>query len=65
MNIGYFFRFSGVNAFNHYAVQIFRESLDGSFNPNFAAAITCVVQLVASALSGSLDSFNGFLNIML
>ena len=62
------FRFSGVAAFNFYAVPIFQESFgnDGLFlNPHLAAVITGTVQLLASALSGLLSDLIGRLPLLL
>lgn len=47
----FFQRFSGANAFNFYAVSIFRQTL-GGMNPHWAAIAIGFVQLLASLLSG-------------
>ena len=61
-----FFRFSGVAAFNFYAVSIFQASFDGGLlNPHLAAVITGTVQLLASALSGLLSDLIGRLPLLL
>lgn len=49
----FFQRFSGANAFNFYAVSIFRQTF-GGMNPHGAAVAVCFVQLLASLLSGLL-----------
>ena len=57
-------RFSGVAAFNFYAVAIFRDSF-GSFNPHLAAVVTGSVQLLASGLSGVLSDTIGRLPLLI
>ena len=57
------FRFSGVSAFNFYAVPIFQVSF-GSFNPHLAAVATGSVQLLASSASGILCDTVGRLPIL-
>lgn len=57
-------RFSGVAAFNFYAVTIFRDSF-GSFNPHLAAVVTGTVQLVASGTSGVLSDLVGRLPLLI
>lgn len=47
----FFQRFSGANAFNYYAVIIFRQTL-GGMNPHGATIAIGFVQLLASLLSG-------------
>lgn len=47
----FFQRFSGANAFNYYAVIIFRQTL-GGINPHAATIAIGFVQLLASLLSG-------------
>jgi len=47
----FFQRFSGANAFNYYAVLIFRQTL-GGMNPHGATIAIGFVQLLASLLSG-------------
>lgn len=62
------FRFSGVAAFNFYAVPIFQESFGNEglrLNPHLAAVITGTVQLLASALSGLLSDLIGRLPLLL
>ena len=61
------FRFSGVAAFNFYAVPIFQESFGNDLwlNPHLAAVITGTVQLLASALSGLLSDLVGRLPLLL
>lgn len=49
----FFQRFSGANAFNYYAVIIFRQTL-GGMNPHGATIAIGFVQLLASLLSGTL-----------
>ena len=61
----YDFRFSGVAAFNFYAVPIFQESFGGWLNPHLAAVITGTVQLLASGLSGLLSDLIGRLPLLL
>lgn len=51
----FFQRFSGANAFNYYAVIIFRQTL-GGMNPHGATIAIGFVQLLASLLSGTIDS---------
>jgi hypothetical protein len=51
----FFQRFSGANAFNYYAVLIFRQTL-GGMNPHGATIAIGFVQLLAALLSGSLLS---------
>ena len=59
-------RFSGVAAFNFYAVSIFQASFGGGLlNPHLAAVITGTVQLLASALSGLLSDLIGRLPLLL
>lgn len=59
-------RFSGVAAFNFYAVTIFQASFGGGLlNPHLAAVITGTVQLLASALSGLLSDLIGRLPLLL
>ena len=48
----FFQRFSGANAFNYYAVIIFRQTL-GGMNPHGATIAIGFVQLLASLLSGT------------
>lgn len=48
----FFQRFSGANAFNYYAVIIFRQTL-GGMNPHGATIAIGFVQLLASMLSGT------------
>jgi hypothetical protein len=48
----FFQRFSGANAFNYYAVNIFRQTLSGT-NPHGATIAIGFVQLLASLLSGT------------
>ncbi|CAB4058587.1 TRET1 [Lepeophtheirus salmonis] len=59
----FFTRFSGVTAFNFYAVPIFRESFE-SFNPHLAAVLTGSVQLISSAMSGILCDLVGRLPLL-
>jgi len=62
----FFLRFSGVSAFNFYAVSIFQASFGGGLlNPHLAAVITGTVQLLASALSGLLSDLIGRLPLLL
>jgi len=61
----FFLRFSGVAAFNFYAVPIFQESFGGWLNPHLAAVITGTVQLLASGLSGLLSDLIGRLPLLL
>jgi len=62
----FFLRFSGVAAFNFYAVTIFQASFGGGLlNPHLAAVITGTVQLLASALSGLLSDLIGRLPLLL
>ncbi len=58
-----FHRFSGVAAFNFYAVTIFREA-SSSFDPHLAAVTVGAVQLVASAFSGVLSDLVGRLPLL-
>ena len=61
-----YFRFSGVSAFNFYAVPIFQQSFGGTLlNPHLAAVITGTVQLIASALTGLLSDLIGRLPLLL
>lgn len=48
----FFQRFSGANAFNYYAVLIFRQTL-GGMNPHGATIAIGFVQLCAALLSGT------------
>ena len=50
----FFNRFSGVVAFNFYAVTIFSQVFS-DINPHLGAVVTAVTQLVASCLSGVLS----------
>lgn len=50
----FFQRFSGANAFNFYAVPIFRETLGGGLNPHGSAVVVGIVQLLAALASGLL-----------
>ena len=50
----FFNRFSGVVAFNFYAVTIFSQVFS-SINPHIGAVVSAIVQLVASLLSGILS----------
>lgn len=62
----FFLRFSGVSAFNFYAVPIFQQSFGGTLlNPHLAAVITGTVQLIASALTGLLSDLIGRLPLLL
>ena len=61
----FIYRFSGVAAFNFYAVPIFQESFGGWLNPHLAAVITGTVQLLASGLSGLLSDLIGRLPLLL
>lgn len=60
----FFHRFSGVAAFNFYAVTIFRDSF-GSFNPHLAAVVTGSIQLLASCVSGILCDIIGRLPLLI
>lgn len=48
----FFQRFSGANAFNYYAVLVFRQTL-GGMNPHGATIAIGFVQLCAALLSGT------------
>ena len=63
----FFHRFSGVAAFNFYAVTIFRESFSSSkpMNPHWAAVATGSVQLLASGASGILSDVFGRLPLLI
>lgn len=52
----FFQRFSGANAFNYYAVIIFRQTL-GGMNPHGATIAIGFVQLLASLLSGTIKRY--------
>lgn len=54
----FFQRFSGANAFNYYAVIIFRQTL-GGMNPHGATIAIGFVQLLASMLSGTVARASG------
>ncbi|XP_020708893.2 facilitated trehalose transporter Tret1-like isoform X2 [Athalia rosae] len=60
----FFQRFSGANAFNFYAVTIFRQTL-GGMNPHWAAIAIGFVQLLASLLSGFLIDIVGRLPLLI
>ncbi|XKL64296.1 hypothetical protein PGB90_004382 [Kerria lacca] len=60
----FFQRFSGVNAFNFYAVSIFRQILDG-INPHGGAIAMSFVQLLASLVSGLLIDSVGRLPLLI
>lgn len=60
----FFQRFSGANAFNFYAVPIFRQTFNG-MNPHGAAIAVCFVQLLASCLSGLLIDTAGRLPLLI
>lgn len=55
----FFQRFSGANAFNYYAVLIFRQTL-GGMNPHGATIAIGFVQLLASLLSGTSSNINKY-----
>ena len=62
----FFHRFSGVAAFNFYAVTIFKEAFaGGSYSPHWAAVGTGFVQLVASGLSGLLCDLFGRMPLLI
>ncbi|XP_036149220.1 facilitated trehalose transporter Tret1 isoform X1 [Monomorium pharaonis] len=60
----FFLRFSGANAFNYYAVLIFRQTL-GGMNPHGATIAIGFVQLLASLLSGFLIDIVGRLPLLI
>ncbi|KYN06045.1 Facilitated trehalose transporter Tret1-1, partial [Cyphomyrmex costatus] len=60
----FFQRFSGANAFNYYAVLIFRQTL-GGMNPHGATIAIGFVQLLASLLSGFLIDIVGRLPLLI
>ncbi|XP_033299495.1 facilitated trehalose transporter Tret1-2 homolog isoform X1 [Bombus bifarius] len=60
----FFQRFSGANAFNYYAVIIFRQTL-GGMNPHGATIAIGFVQLLASMLSGFLIDIVGRLPLLI
>ncbi|XP_076659270.1 facilitated trehalose transporter Tret1-2 homolog isoform X1 [Halictus rubicundus] len=60
----FFQRFSGANAFNYYAVIIFRQTL-GGMNPHGATIAIGFVQLLASLLSGFLIDIVGRLPLLI
>ncbi|XP_014612827.1 PREDICTED: facilitated trehalose transporter Tret1-2 homolog [Polistes canadensis] len=60
----FFQRFSGANAFNYYAVIIFRQTL-GGMNPHGATIAIGFVQLLASLLSGFLIDVVGRLPLLI
>ncbi|XP_015591197.1 facilitated trehalose transporter Tret1-2 homolog isoform X2 [Cephus cinctus] len=60
----FFQRFSGANAFNYYAVIIFRQTL-GGINPHGATIALGFVQLLASLLSGFLIDIVGRLPLLI
>ncbi|XP_043277196.1 facilitated trehalose transporter Tret1-2 homolog isoform X2 [Venturia canescens] len=60
----FFQRFSGANAFNYYAVVIFRQTL-GGMNPHGATIAIGFVQLLASLLSGFLIDIVGRLPLLI
>ncbi|XP_003427598.1 facilitated trehalose transporter Tret1-2 homolog isoform X1 [Nasonia vitripennis] len=60
----FFQRFSGANAFNYYAVNIFRQTL-GGMNPHGATIAIGFVQLLASLLSGFLIDIVGRLPLLI
>lgn len=64
----FFHRFSGVAAFNFYAVDLFRaissSESSPSINPHFAAVATGFVQLVAASVSGLLCDLVGRLPLL-
>jgi facilitated trehalose transporter len=59
-----FQRFSGANAFNFYAVPIFRKTF-GGMNPHGGAIAVSFVQLLASCLSGLLIDTVGRLPLLI
>nr|CAD7196679.1 unnamed protein product [Timema douglasi] len=59
-----FQRFSGANAFNFYAVSIFRQTF-GGMNPHGGAVAVGFVQLLASLLSGLLIDVVGRLPLLI
>ncbi|XP_068083495.1 facilitated trehalose transporter Tret1-like [Anabrus simplex] len=59
-----FQRFSGANAFNFYAVSIFRQTF-GGMNPHGGAVAVAFVQLLASLLSGLLIDTVGRLPLLI
>ncbi|XP_077278581.1 facilitated trehalose transporter Tret1-2 homolog isoform X2 [Temnothorax americanus] len=60
----FFQRFSGANAFNYYAVIIFRQTL-GGMNPHGATIAIGFVQLLAALLSGFLIDIVGRLPLLI
>lgn len=60
----FFQRFSGANAFNSYAVPIFRRTF-GAMNPHGGAVAVSFVQLLASLLSGLLIDSVGRLVLLI
>ncbi|XP_058799793.1 facilitated trehalose transporter Tret1-2 homolog isoform X2 [Phymastichus coffea] len=60
----FFQRFSGANAFNYYAVPIFRQTL-GGMSPHGATIANGFVQLLASLLSGFLIDVVGRLPLLI
>lgn len=58
-----FQRFSGANAFNFYAVSIFRQTF-GGMDPHSGAVAVAFVQLLSSLLSGKCCIFQGFISCL-